>query len=576
MNDGQEVHKADTFGPALNNLRSAKGKILSPTARVWRLISLERGDLSVVLTYAAATGLLSLAVPITVQSLVNTVSFTALSQPLLVLSLLVLVALGLTGVLNTLQYQVVETLNQRFFVRATGESIRRLVHADVTRTDAHAAPELINRFMDVAIVQKACSTLLLDGLTIALQAGVALLLLAFYHPALLAFNGLLIAFIAIILFGLGRKGTATSIKESKAKYAVLAALQEVARSTSLFKSPSGKAFALQRAEDLTRDYVGARKSHFRVLRRQVAASFGLQALATAGLLGLGGKLVIDGQLTLGQLVAAELAVTAVLTSVSKLGKYLENFYDLTAALDKVGQIIDLPSERSVGAVRHSREGAASLRLDRITYSHNGGVLAVGPLSLTIAPGQVVAALGKDASGKTTLAEILYGLRNPDSGSLLLDGASLTGLALSDIRSDVSLVSGDPPFSGTLLENLELRRASVDPARVSSVLSLVGLTQDVNSLPHGAMTPIGPGGTHLTSSQSARLSLARAILSAPRLLVLDGVLDRIEQSAALQILAELRQLTSSTSILVLTSDPIIASATDHLVRLDGGQHEVTTE
>jgi putative ABC transport system ATP-binding protein len=188
----------------------------------------------------------------------------------------------------------------------------------------------------------------------------------------------------------------------------------------------------------------------------------------------------------------------------------------------------------------------------------------------------VAALGKDASGKTTLAEILYGLRNPDSGSLLLDGASLTGLSLSDVRSDVSLVSGDPPFSGTLLENLELRRASVDPARVSSVLSLVGLTQDVNSLPHGAMTPIGPGGTHLTSSQSARLSLARAILSAPRLLVLDGVLDRIEQSAALQILAELRQLTSSTSILVLTSDPIIASAADHLVRLDGGQHEVTTE
>ena len=182
------------------------------------------------------------------------------------------------------------------------------------------------------------------------------------------------------------------------------------------------------------------------------------------------------------------------------------------------------------------------------------------------------ALGSDASGKTTLAELVYGLRTPSSGSISLDGSSLPGLALWDIRRDVSLVNMDPPFSGTLLENLELGTGALDPARVSTALRLVGLTRDVNSLPLGAMTPIGPGGAHLTGSQAARLSLARAVLSSPRLLVIDGVFDRIEQPAALGILGALRQLANTTSILVLTSDPVIAAAADHLVQLDSVERE----
>src|SRR5690606_10688200 len=213
------VETNDAFGEALGPLRSSAEEPLSPAARVWRLASLERGDLGVIVVYAAATGLLSLVVPITVQSLVNTVAFTALFQPLVVLTVLVLVALGLTGILNTLQYQVVETLNQRFFVRATGEAMRRLVRADAARFDSIGGAEWVNRFLDVALVQKACSTLLLDGLSIVLQALVALVLLAFYHPALLAFDAILVTLIVVILFGLGRRGTETSIKESKAKYA---------------------------------------------------------------------------------------------------------------------------------------------------------------------------------------------------------------------------------------------------------------------------------------------------------------------------------------------------------------------
>src|SRR5690606_28000228 len=129
-------------------------------------------------------GLVSLTVPIAAQSLVNTVAFAALLQPLVVLSLLVLVGLLAAGILRILQYKVVEKLQERLFVRTTHEVTLRLVHAEAGTLSRRAAQELVNRFFDVAIIQKTAATLLLDGLSIVLQSSVSLVLLAFYHPAL--------------------------------------------------------------------------------------------------------------------------------------------------------------------------------------------------------------------------------------------------------------------------------------------------------------------------------------------------------------------------------------------------------
>lgn len=560
------AERIDSPDHGLAALRSPLSNVLTAADRVVRLARLERGDLIVVFIYAVTAGLCSLVVPITVQSLVNTVAFTARMQPLLVLTVFVLAGLSITGVLNTLQYQVVETLNQRLFVRTTRDAVRRLVESDLARTRPNSAAQLLNKFLDVALIQKACSTLLLDGLSVTLQGLVALLLLGFYHPALLAFDAILVTLIAIILFVLGRSGTATSIKESKAKHHVVASLQEVARAGAVFKSPAGIDFALQRADELARDYVFARKRHFRVVFRQAAASYALQALATASLLGLGGKLVIDGQLTLGQLVAAELAVTALLSSVAKLGKYLENYYDLVTALDKVGEIVDLPAEPVAGSRRRNAGGAASLRLHQVGYRHPSGTVQLAPVTLHVEPGRLVAVLGGDASGKSTLAEIIYGLRRPTSGQLFIDDANLTELDLADLRSDVALVGTDLPFSGNLRDNLAFGDERLDPALVARVLTLVGMAQDIDSLPQGAMTTIGPDGVHLTGSQAARLALARGILAKPRLLVLDGTLDRLEQSAAVSILQALAAAGPESSILVLTVDPVIAGACHNVVSL----------
>lgn len=553
----------------LSVIRSTETETLSPVERIRRLASLERGDLIVIVVYAVTIGLVSLAVPIGAQALVNTVAFTALLQPLIVLSTLVLAGLFVAGVLRALQYKVVELLQQRFFVRLTHDAARRLVNSDVRAFSSNSAPETMNRFFDVATVQKTAATLLVDGVSVVLQGAVSLVLLAFYHPALLAFDVVLILMIVFIFFGLGRGGIESAIKESKAKYETAAWLEEVARAFRTFKSNEGRNYAFQQADSLAKVYVESRRKHFKVLFRQIVASYVLQATSTAALLGLGGALVIMGELTLGQLVAAELIVTGVVAGVAKFGKYLESYYDLCAAIDKVGVIVDLPEERKGGIELPAQASPAHLKLVGVGYSYNEKSHALRDVTVEVMPGAHFAVLGSDASGKSTLVDVLYGLRAPSTGHVMIDGIDIRTVTLDDFRRDVALVGEPEIVDGTVLENLYFGQGGGDGARAAEVLTMVALNEDIASLPQGALTRLGHGGSLLTSSQAARLAIARCLIAEPRLLIIDETLDGLGTETARKVLQGIASATRKSSVIVFTSRGEIAESVGRSMRLDRG-------
>ncbi|HEU4533653.1 MAG TPA: ATP-binding cassette domain-containing protein, partial [Polyangiaceae bacterium] len=408
------------------------------------LLRAERSDVWVVVAYAVTIGLLSLAVPVAVQSLVNTVAFGSLVQPLVVLTLLVLAGLGFANALRALQARVVELIQERLFVRAAADLAFRLPRAEAF--GGHHGPELVNRFFDVLTVQKGAASLLLDGLAIVLQTAIGMLLLAFYHPLLLAFDVVLLGAVAFLLLVLGRGATGTAVEESKAKYAVAAWLEELARHPAAFKGPGGSSFALGRVDALCRRYLGARRRHFRVLFRQIVGALTLHAVASAALLGIGGWLVLARQLTLGQLVAAELVVSAVVAGVAKFGKHLETYYDLLAAVDKLGHLVDLPLEREGGDEPAPAKGAPAVE-----------VRGDGGLHLALAAGERVALVGPNGSGKSALLERLYGLRGAAGGALRFEGAPAADWSLDALRRRVALVRGHEVFEGTLADNVALGR-----------------------------------------------------------------------------------------------------------------------
>ncbi|NNJ26232.1 ATP-binding cassette domain-containing protein [Alienimonas chondri] len=563
------------------------GGHLSPYATLAALFRPEWGDMRAIAVFALFVALLNLATPIAVETLVGTVAFGRLLQPVVVLAATLFGFLAFQAALRLLQVWVAELIQRRTFVRVAGDLARRLPRVTAEGMAGHSPPELVNRFFDVVTVQKVAAGLLLEGLNLVLGAVIGLGILAFYHPYLLGFDLILLAAMTGVTYLLGRGAVSTAIYESKQKYRTAAWLEELAANPTAFRHGGGAAFAVDRADGLTADYLAARRKHFRVLVRQVAFALGLQAVAATALLSLGGWLVINQKLTLGQLVAAELIVTLVLSSFSKLGKHLEAWYDLVAAGDKLGVLFALPTERTDGALsaavsplnspyaalRQPGGNGASLVLENVRV--RGGAR----FTLGLAPGECVGVLAPPGGGKTALAEVLFGRRDPDGGRIELDGLPPRDFRPDALRRQVALAGpsaggGAEILAGTVAENVHLERPGVTAADVRAALKQVGLADRVDALPNGAETVLGFGGAPLGEIHARRLVLARALAGGPRLLIIDSLLDGCAADTAAGLLAaaagpvDLPHSRRSHTTLVLTRRAEIAAACDRAVSPDG--------
>ena len=526
-------------------------------ARLGALLRLEREDLWVIVIYAVATGALALATPIAVQALVNTVAFGSLIQPLVVLAALLFAGLAAAAVLEALAACVVELVQQRLFVRAVADLGRRLPRVELSAFDGEHGPELVNRFFAVMSAQKAGAALLLDGVALALQAVVGMLLLAFYHPLLLALDVvLLVALAAIVLVPL-RTAVRTSIEESQAKFATAAWLEELARAPAVFKSGAGAAAAAARSEVLALRYLRARRAHFARVLVQLGGGLGLQVFAGVALLGVGGLLVIKRQLTLGQLVAAELVVAAVSKSFVKLGKHLESFYDLVASVHKIGILVDLPLE-AVHDGRPAGTGPASVRLREVACELGDGRPGLRDLDLEIAAGERVHLDARRGADPGVLLELCAGLRRPSRGAVEIDGLDLRACDLFAVRDEVMLVRPEQVVAGTVRENLGLGAADVTDTGFRAALAIVGLDAAIAALPDGEHTELCPGGAPLTRPQARRLTLARALAAHPRLLLVDGGLDGLDLDplAHARLLDHVFDSSAPWTLLVITDDPLV--------------------
>ena len=570
-----EPKTQSTINAPLDALRSPLDKGASfdgkPIPRLRALLELERRDLWVVVIYSIGVGLLTLVVPVAVQAVVNFIAFGSLLQPLVILTLFVLVALGFSSIMNAFRVFTVEIIQRRLFVRVTTDFAQRLVRVKTEAFDRLYGPELVNRFFDVVTVQKSAASLLMDGLSLVMQTILGMVLLAVYHPLLLAFDVFLLTVMALIIFVLGRGAIPTAIKESKAKYAIAAWLEEIAAHVPAFKSSSGTAYALGRIDALAQDYLVLRKAHFRVVMRQIVGSLALQAIASALLLGIGGFLVMQGQLTLGQLVAAELIVTTVVSGFSKFGKKLETYYDMLAALDKLGQMIDLPLELGGADKPPAHDGPAAVELIDVELKAARGEPALKGVSLRIRPGERVAITGPSGAGKSALAALLYGLRRPQTGVVLTDGLDARDLSLTDMREGAALVSEADVIWDTVERNVSMGRNEIDLKEIHEALERVGLLQDVLALPDGLKTTLTGGGAPLTSTQSVRLVLARAIVGRPRLLIVDGVLDRIGDPDLRDFVCQTLFAEDAPWTLVCVTDRAqLMAYCDRVLRLDEGR------
>ena len=540
----------------------------TPIARLGKLLSENRSDLAALSSYALVSALLALAVPIAVQALVNSVA-AGVVQPLVILSVVALIGTSFVGVLALLQLSLVERLQQRLLAKLALRMAQRLIESSASAWEGRYGPELANRFFDVLTIQKTLAKILLDGLAAAISAAIGLLLLALYDSSglLAGFDALLLAVILFFVFPLGIGGLRTSITESTAKYRLAGWLEELARCQGSFKLHAAPGFLMRRAEGAVVRWLEARRAHFKVTLRQEVGSQLFQALASVGILAIGGYLVVRQQLTLGQLVAAQLIVAQILKATDKLLRQAEQFYDLLTGLEKTGYLLDLEPEATGGNPLPLSDGAGVRILD-LQFHYPDGNQVLRGVSLDLEPGARISLVGESGAGKSTLMALLCGLYDPQHGIVEINGRDLRNVNRSSLRQQVTVVDAtNAIFEGTVEENIVLGRSYLTPDDINWALRVAQLYSDIAQLPRGVETRLVTGGGNLSLGQIQRLLIARAIVDRPSLLILDEAFAALDENTTQKILDSLFDPQNPWTIIDISHDGAVVWRTEtvHVLR-----------
>ncbi len=523
---------ADHHVPTFRDFAKWTGKVLGPDA----------GFIRLALLYGAAISLLSLATPISVQLLINSVANTALPAPLLTLAAILFTLLVISGVLSAFRVHLLALFERRFFARLVAEITLRAVHAQNPFFVDSRRGDLFNRFFDMGVVQKSLTSLLIGGFTIVLQSLVGLIVTSFYHPFFLAFNLVLVFLVLIIWRVWASASLRTAVIKSHAKHANAHWLESVGGSNGIYKSSRHMMFAISRSEELTARYVDSHRRHFRHTFSQTVALLLLYALASAGLLALGGWLILQGELSIGQLVAAELILSGVFYGIAQLGTYLETFYDMAASLEELHLFWEVPQEAAPEGDQPSPpDGAIRLRDVRhggfvFDFALDGGA-QVGVMA---APGV-----------ERCLASLLKRLEVPQNGFVSVGGADLGTFDMYRLRSDVIVLDRPTIVEMTVREYLGLSVPG-RPEAMLEALELVGLANRIGDLPGGLDARLSSTGWPLSVGEMMALKLAGALLARPRVLMLSPIYDMLPPPRLNAVLAALRPY--GTTVLQFTERP----------------------
>ena len=546
----------------------------TPFSRFLTLLASEKREIGYLYVYAAFAGLITLALPLGIQSIISYISSGQIATSVVVLISLMVLAILLTGGLQIMQLWLVEYIQQRLFARTAFDFAFRVPRLRFESLLQYNPPELMNRFFDTVTLQKGLAGMLIDFSAALLQILFGLILLSFYHPYFIFFG----LFLMLVLMGIirltGPRGIKTSLYESKFKYQLAGWLEEIARALSTFKLAGYSNLPLDRTDQVVTNYLLARQQHFRVLITQYISFVGFKTLVTGGLLILGCLLVINQELNIGQFVASEIVIILIMNAVEKVIVKLDTVYDVLTSLEKIGTVTDMPIESAEGIRLDQVAASQGLALDvkNLSYRYPGSSRPVlQEISFGAASGERLCLAGYENAGRKTLVHVLLGLLDSYQGHVSYNGISLRELNLNSIMSQIGdTTSEEQLFEGTLLDNITTGRTHLRLQEVLWATQQVGLEEYVQQLPEGLHTMLIGGTRNLSRSVARKILLARSLVQKPRLLLLDDPMLGDEQRERQRLLQLLLQGNPGWTILILSNDPQVMQRCDRVLVMQNGR------
>ena len=546
-------------------------KTLTPFKRLIAILKPDNAEIRNVYTFAIFSGLVGLGLPLGIQSIVNFIQMGRVSTSWIILVILVMLAIIISGLLNIAQMRITENLQQRIFVRSAFDFTHRIPILNTEELTKKYAPELPNRFFDTITVQKGLSKLILDFASASLQIVFGLILLSFYHSFFIFFGIALIAVLVIVFRVTAERGFSSSLRESNYKYKIAHWLQQIAYTRFSFKMAGTPDYLMHRTDSYLVEYLKSRNEHFKILKQQYLYLIGFKAIIAMALLVIGGLLVLNQTMNIGQFVAAEIIILLILSSVEKMIVSLETVYDLLTAVEKIGQVTDLKIEEEDGMLLQAATGGFSVDFQQVSYENElNNEFVLDHLNLHISGGERVGFTSHNSVSINLMFCMIGNIYSPKNGSITINHIPIDNINRVFLRNRIgNMLHQDLLVNATLLENISLGRSYVSFGEVQDWCERLGLTSQIQQFKDGYNAILNPEGHFLPKDCIRKILLARAFVGSPQLILLEEPLHDIQQEERTRMLNLITSIPSTT-LLVQSEDPEVLAKMHRTIKIIDGR------
>ncbi|MDH4468098.1 MAG: ATP-binding cassette domain-containing protein [Bacteriovoracaceae bacterium] len=529
-----------------------------------KLLSSERESVVAILLVSVLFNLLLFMVPVLIQVIINQIAIHIYERPTMVLFFILAIIVFFISALKLFQVKLVENLQRRIYLKSVKKYVDFFSRCISIENERYKAQEVFYHFFEVFSLKKSFVKTIVDAFQFFLQVFIGLLIVSFYHLAFFIYALLLSIVLYLVIKRFRKIAIESGFKASEQKYKVIAWMEQMNLNRDLFFGENQTFFVNSKLENEVSSYMEKQNNFFKIFYEQTKYFLYIQATASISLLLVGGYLVFREDLSLGQLIAAELIITSILIGFSKLPHIIDDYYDSIISSKKLFQTsqfeVNIKSGDKVLDAK-SHEWCFE-KLDVTNYIDTEAKFFHN-LSLNIPPFKKVALLAPEGRGKTTVVNLMMKYQFPQSGSIKLNGESIYSFENKKFYNEVCLVNNDSCFfPGTILENLVFGEKNDRMNELHEILVKLDLKKIIDSFPMNLETNMKMSGHPFSEVHRRILMLARALYQKPKTLIIDGLFDHFDSALSMKIIKVLNSI--DCTMLITTSSSSIAEKFDSII------------